>query len=97
MTAPKSHFKTSRQLHSIGVFVDEPDPGCFYWIIHESTEDATVWLDVSASEESFLTWLEAFENGNTALLKLVADKKTGSFSEGENENASPVGKMPIGN
>jgi|GEM_PF-6677221 len=72
--------KTSQQLRSIGVFVDEPDPGCFYWVIHESIEEATTWRDVSASEETFSTCLEAFESGNKALLKLVADKKTGPLS-----------------
>ena len=97
MTTPKSHFKISQQLRSIGVFVDEPDPGCFYWVVHESTEDATIWLDISASEESFSTWLEAFESGNEALLRLVVDKKTGPLSENANENVNHVGKIPIGN
>ena len=69
-----------QQLRSVGVFVDEPDPGCFYWVIHESTEDATIWLDIAASDESFTSWLAAHESGNKALLKLVADKKTGPLS-----------------
>ena len=97
MNAPKPHLNTPQRLRNIGVFVDEPDPGCYHWVIHESTEDATIWLDVSASEESFSTWLEAFESGNKALLSLAVDKKTGPLSEDENENASPVGKMPISN
>ena len=80
MSTHRRNFLNSQQLRSIGVFVDEPDPGCFYWVIHESAEDATKWLDVSASEESFSTWLEAFESGNKALLKLVADKQTGPLS-----------------
>lgn len=82
---------THSHLRRIAVFVDEPDPGAFYWVIIESTDDAAIWTDLEAAEESKTTWGEAFAAGNQALLKLVPDQKLGPRGTGEDENASPVG------
>lgn len=81
----------TQHLRRIAIFVDEPDPGQFYWVMHESTEDATVWLDFQSSEASFPSWLAAYEAGNKELLRMVEDKKTGPLAAGEDENTSPVG------
>ena len=35
-------------LRHIAVWVDEPDPGHFHWVIHESTEDGSVWVSAPA-------------------------------------------------
>lgn len=78
-------------LRRLAIFVDEPDPGCFYWVLIESKGDAAVWADVGASEESFPTWRQAFDAGNTELLSRVTDKDRGPLVAGEDENASPVG------
>jgi len=78
-------------LRHISVFVDEPDPGHFHWVLHESTEDATVWTEIESSEESYPMWLDAFDAGNVALLKLVADERIGPRAPGEDEDAAPVG------
>ena len=82
-----------RDLHlrRIAVFVDEPDPGDFYWVLIESKDDATIWLDIEAAQEPQVTWISAFEAGNTALLELATDRNTGPLAPGEDENASPVG------
>lgn len=75
----------------ISVHVDEPDPQVYHWVLMESTQDASVWVDLEASEESYPTWLAALNAGTDALLKLVPNKDRGPLVEGEDENASPVG------
>ena len=78
-------------LRRVAVFVDEPDPGQYFWVLIESKEDASVWLDIDAAEESLPTWQAALDAGNVALMKLVQNKETGPLTSGEDENASPVG------
>lgn len=78
-------------LRRIAVFVDEPDPGCFYWVLIESKHDASIWEDIASSEESFDTWQAAYGAGTVELKRLVFDEKTGPLAVGEDENASPVG------
>lgn len=82
---------STQHLRRLTVFVDEPDPGDYYWVMIESREDASVWNDIGSSPESFSSWLAAYESGQLALLKMVDNKKTGPMAVGENENASPVG------
>lgn len=82
---PTHHFRR------VGVFVDEPQPGQFYWVIIESKDDASVWIDLRTAEESFSSWFAAWEMGNKELLKMVVDKKTGPLAPSQGENASPVG------
>ncbi|WP_256354491.1 MULTISPECIES: hypothetical protein [unclassified Variovorax] len=50
-------------LRHVSVFVDDPDPGHFCWVLHESTEDASIWVDLESSELSYPTWLDAFNAG----------------------------------
>ncbi|MDM0050924.1 hypothetical protein [Variovorax sp. J22R115] len=78
-------------LRHISVYVDEPDPGQYFWVLHESTEDASVWVDVQSSELSFASWTEAFEAGTVALYRLATDERIGPRSPGEDEDAAPVG------
>lgn len=78
-------------LRHISVFIDEPDPGHFHWVLHESTEDASVWIDIESSEHSFPSWMEAFDAGCVELFKLVTDERCGPRAPGEDEDASPVG------
>ena len=78
-------------LRHIAVFVDEPDPGHFHWVLHESTDDASAWLDIQSSVNSFPSWLEAFDAGCVELFKLVPDDRTGPRTSGEGAKADPVG------
>lgn len=82
---------STMHLRRIAVFVDEPDPGDFFWVLVESKEDAATWEELAAAEEPVRTWREAFDLGSAALLNLVADQKRGPLAAGEDENASPVG------
>ena len=78
-------------LRHLSVWVDEPDPGHFFWVLHESTEDASVWVDIESSPESFLSWTDAFEAGTVALYRMVPDERTGPRASGEDEDSDPVG------
>ena len=78
-------------LRRLGVWIDEPDPGQFFAVIHESIEDAAVWTDIWSSDESFPSWLTAHDAGNKELLRMVTNKKKGPRASGEDENASSVG------
>jgi len=80
-----------KHLRHLSVWVDEPDHGHFHWVLHESTEDASVWLDIESSAESLPSWMEAFDAGCVALFKLVPDERTGPLASGEDEDAAPVG------
>lgn len=78
-------------IRHLAVFVDEPDPGCFYWVVIESVEDASVWADIKSGEQSFDMWIDAFTEGNKALLQFVNDERIGPRASGEGEDTSPVG------
>ncbi|MEJ8851846.1 hypothetical protein [Variovorax rhizosphaerae] len=78
-------------LRHVSIFVDEPDPGHFYWVLHESTEDASVWIDIESSPNAFTSWTEAFEAGTVELYRLAADERVGPRVPGEDEDAAPVG------
>ena len=77
-------------LRRFSVFVDEPDPGVFYWVLHESTDDANVWLDIKRSSTSYLTWTHAFDHGIVELFRSVPDEHIGPQSAEEDENVSPI-------
>lgn len=77
-------------LRNIAVTVDEPDPGVFHWVLIESTEDATVYGELQASEESYDSFAVALHAGVTALERLAEDLKAGPRATGEDEDASPV-------
>ena len=65
------------QLRHLSVFVDEPDPGHYFWVLHESTEDANVWVNFASSDLDFPTWVEAYDSGTVELMRLVIDERTG--------------------
>ena len=64
-------------LRQISVWIDEPDPGHFHWVLHERQEDASVWVDLDSSVLSFTGWMEAFDAGCVELFKLVPDQRAG--------------------
>ena len=64
----------------LAVFVDNPRPHAFLWMVIESTEDPSVWLDLETGDDTFSSWIEAFQAGNDALLAYVDDKDTGPLA-----------------
>lgn len=77
-------------LRHISLSVDEPDPGHFHWILMESTEDAAIWSELRASDQSYEFYSQALRAGLAELEKL-GSAKFGPRSAGEDEDASPVG------
>ena len=58
-----SNFMNHDHLRRPSVFVNEPDPGQVYWVLHESFDDAAVWVDLEAAEQSVALWIDAFDQG----------------------------------
>jgi hypothetical protein len=78
-------------LRQIALFVDEPNPGSFHWVMIESTDDASVWNDLGASMEPFKSWKTAWDTGSAEILKMMENPEDGPRAYGEDENANPVG------
>jgi hypothetical protein len=77
-------------LRRIALTVEEPETGCFMWLLMESTGDAVVFDVQLAVSRVYSTYLEALVAGQHALLHLVPDLAAGPRRSGENENADPV-------
>lgn len=80
-------------LRTISLSVDEADTGCFYWVLMESTEDATVFNELSAAQESAPTYEAALDAGVLALKALADNLSIGPRAAGESESIHPVGRM----
>jgi len=79
-------------LRNIAVTVDEPDPGVFHWVLIESTEDASIYNELEASEGSYDSWTHALRQGVERLMALAAaTPMQGPRASGESEDADPVG------
>ena len=64
-------------LRTIGLTVNESDPGVFFWVLMESTEDATVYAELVASFVSFSTYAQALDAGVAALKSFITDLAIG--------------------
>ena len=65
-------------------------------LLHEQGDDASEWVDVSASPMAYDLWLDAFEDGCVELKRMVRDENIGPRSPGEDEDAPPVGPLADG-
>ena len=79
-------------LRNISLSVDESDPGCFYWVLMESVEDSTIFMELSVAQESLPTYEAALDAGVVALKAMSENLTVGPQAPGENENNNPVGK-----
>ena len=81
----------TNHLRSIAVTVDEPDPGVFHWVLIESTEDASVYQELEASEGSYDSWTHALRQGTERLMALAkASPVAGPRARGTGEGTDPV-------
>jgi hypothetical protein len=71
----------------LAVFVDCPSEGTFLWVLLESADDPAVWLDLETAQDTFPTWIEAYESGNDALRAYVEDETLGPTRAAGNEEA----------
>ncbi len=79
-------------LRRLALTVDEGDPGCFTWLIMESTGDAVVFdQEVAHAEGPEPSYQEALRQGFHALNDYsIQDPLNGPRVAGEDENADPV-------
>lgn len=78
-------------LRTISVHVEEQDPGTFFWVLMESTEDAMIFSDLASAEGPEYTWEASLDAGVVALKALAPDRTIGPRSDVEAEDADPVG------
>ncbi|RYX94714.1 MAG: hypothetical protein EOO28_13950 [Comamonadaceae bacterium] len=60
------------QLPCLAMYVDHWPSGEFYWVVMESG-DHVHWRRLDIAGKQWHTWIEAFDAGNTKLLKLMAN------------------------
>lgn len=79
-------------LRLISVHVDEPDPGHFFWVLMESTQDSTVFGELMAAQRPEKSWEDALYAGVNRLIDLAQTVERGPrTTAGEDEDANPVG------
>jgi len=87
------------RLRRIAVFVEEVGAGNYHWVLHEQGDDASEWIELSASPMAYDLWLDAFEDGCAELVRRVPDERAGPRATGEDdeddedEDAPPVGPI----
>ena len=79
----------SEKYRRLAVFVDRPSKQSFLWVVLESTDDPAVWLDLETGQDTYSTWIEAHEAGNTALLAYVDDEQLGPLADAGLEDEEP--------
>lgn len=78
-------------LRRIALTVEEAAPGCFRWLLLESTGDAVVYdRRLAVSGEPCTCYASALKSGQAALLRMSRDIGTGPRACGEDEQADPV-------
>jgi len=78
-------------LRHIALTVIEPDPGCFVWVLMESTGDAVVFdQELTAAGETSPSYAQALKAGYEALLRLSSKPEDGPRAAGEDESMDPV-------
>lgn len=82
---------TRNNLRHLSMFVNEPDPGEFFWVLHECLEANAVWIDINVSANSYLTWMAAFDEGVVQLMRMIHNEELGPRKTVGDEGASPVG------
>lgn len=78
-------------LRRLTVYVEEAERGVFHWVLIESPEDPSAWVERSYSVSGEQTWFDAWSAGAAALMRHVQDPRHGPRAQGESEDASPVG------
>jgi hypothetical protein len=66
----------------IAIYVDEPHPGHFFWVLAEECDDASYWRELESAELSHATWLDALHAGVRALEGYALDDRIGPRAPG---------------
>lgn len=78
-------------LRHIAVYVREPKPGRFAWVLTEASEDMSTWSDLEVAEEWANSYRVAMAEGLLALQQIVPDLEAGPREE------PPAAAKPRGN
>lgn len=91
MQRPAEGAGERTHLRHIALTVIEADPGCFSWILMESTGEVVVFdEEVAGSAGPYPSYAQALKDGYEALLAMAADQKAGPRASGEDESEDPV-------
>ena len=66
----------------IAIYVDEPHPGHFFWVLTEQCDDASHWRELESAELSYEIWLDALRAGVRALEGYALDERMGPRAPG---------------
>jgi hypothetical protein len=66
----------------IAIYVDEPRPGHFFWVLAEECDDASYWRELESAELSYEMWLDALHAGVRALEGYALDDRIGPRGPG---------------
>lgn len=79
-------------LRRIAVYVDEPEPGWFAWVLSEASEDLSTWSQIETTDEWLGSYKEAMAAGLVALQAMVGD-----LDHGPREEPPAEAKQSVGN
>ena len=75
----------------IALFVKEPYPGRFVWVLMESEWQS--WKQIDSASEACESWTAAWEAGCVEMGKLASDKRQGPRQPAQADEPAPVGWM----
>ena len=64
-------------LRNIAVYVEEPTPGRFAWVLTESVDDLSVWWELQVGKEWLSSYQHAMAEGLLALQRMIEDLDVG--------------------
>ncbi|MGJ7611184.1 MULTISPECIES: hypothetical protein [unclassified Variovorax] len=87
----RKRIPSSVPLRRIAVYVDEPEPGWFAWVLSEADEDLSTWSQIETTDEWLRSYKEAMAAGLVALQAMVGDLDRGPREEPPAEAKRSVG------
>ena len=88
--SPKQKARSS-PLRRIAIYVDEPEPGWFAWVLSEAAEDPSTWSQIETTDEWLGSYKEAMGAGLVALQAMVGDLDVGPREKPPAEAKKSVG------
>ena len=78
----------------IAIYVDEPHPGHFFWVLAEECDDVSLWRELESAELSYAIWLDALHAGVKALQGYALDDRIGPRAPGPANTPAWPGSPP---
>lgn len=73
--------KALTSIRHIAVYVEEPEPGWFQWVLIEAASDLSTWSELKWAERWESSYKDAMTKGLLALQDLTADLDQGPRTE----------------